>query len=217
MSGNSSGHDNIFAKAKVKRREVKVRRGPDGETGVVFSQGCLAVSEFEEAWARVLAEAQERARRSGHGDVADYLALRATNDLARQAGVDWLFSTFTMLAGEVNRQGASVQVSKQDGHRFRVGSATMVGSLLTFRTGVRQLSIEAGWPRAPQDGFIRGGGLALAHVKHFGNRASDEELMLARDAASGAPQWLVLEKTGARTILMEERARRHIARFLGPA
>jgi hypothetical protein len=172
------------------------------------------VSEFDDAWARVLAEAEQRARASGRGEVAEYLALRATNDLARQTGTDWLFNTFTMLAGRANRAGAGVQVSKQDGHRFRVGAATMVGSLLTFRTGVRQLFVEAGWPRAPQDGFVRGGGLALAHVKHFGDRAGDAELMLARDA-SGRPQWLVLEKTGARTVLLEERVRRHIARFLG--
>ena len=173
------------------------------------------MSEFDEAWARVVAEAEQRARASGRGEVAEYLALRATNDLARKAGMDWLFSTFQMLAGEANRAGASVQVSKQDGHRFRVGTATMVGSLLTFQMGVRQLFVEAGWPRAPQDGFVRGGGLALAHVKHFGDRTGDAELMLTRDA-SGTPQWLVLEKTGARTVLLEERVRRHITRFLGP-
>jgi hypothetical protein len=172
------------------------------------------VSEFEETWARVMAEAEQRARASGRGDVAEYLALRATNDLARKTGMDWLFSTFTSLAGEANRAGASVRLSKQDGHRFRVGTATMVGAMLTFQMGVRQLFVEAGWPRAPQDGFVRGGGLALAQVKHFGDRTGNEELMLARDG-SGAPQWLVLEKTGTRTVLMEERVRRHIERFLG--
>jgi hypothetical protein len=173
------------------------------------------VSEFDETWARVLAEAEQRARASGRGDVVDYLALRATNDLARQAGTDWLFSTFTMLAGTANRAGASVQVSKQDGHRFRVGTSTMVGALLIFRMGVRQLFVEAGWPRAPQDGFVRGGGLALAHIRHFGDRKGDEELMLAR-GLNGRPQWLILEETGKRTVLMEARVRRHITRFLGP-
>jgi hypothetical protein len=172
------------------------------------------VSEFDEAWARVLAEAEQRARTSGRGEVAEYLALRAANDLARKAGTDWLFGTFRMLAGEANRAGASVQVSAQDGHRFRVGAATMVGSLVTFQMGVRQLFVEAGWPRAPQDGFVRGGGLALARVRHFGDRAGDAELMLTRDAR-GTPQWLVLEKTGARTVLLEERVRRHISRFTG--
>ena len=173
------------------------------------------MSEFDEEWARVLAEAERRARASGRGEVAEYLALRAANDLARKAGMDWLFATFTTEAGEANRAGASVQVSRQEGHRFRVGNSTMVGSLLTFQMGVRQLQLEAGWPRAPQDGFVRGGGLALAHVKHFGDTRANEELMLARNSR-GAPQWLVLEKTGARTVLMEERVRRHVLRFLGP-
>jgi hypothetical protein len=173
------------------------------------------LSEFDEAWARVLAEAERRARASGRGEVAEYLALRAANDLARKAGMDWLFSTFTTAAGQVNRAGASVEVSRDEGHRFRVGNSTMVGSLLTFRMGVRQLHVEAGWPRAPQDGFVRGGGLALAHVKHFGNPRANEELMLARNA-QGTPQWLVLEETGARAVLLEERVQRHVLRFLGP-
>jgi hypothetical protein len=177
-------------------------------------EGRFEVSEFEEAWARVVAEAEQRARASGRADVAEYLALRAINDLARKTGLEWLFGTFQTLAGEANRAGASVQISEQDGHRFRVGNSTMVGAQLTFRTGVRQLFVEAGWPRAPQDGFVRGGGLALGRVKHFGDRAGDEELMLARDG-SGTPQWLVLEKSGGRTVLLEARVRRHLSRFLG--
>jgi len=37
----------------------------------------------------------------------------------------------------------------------------MVGPLLTLSFAVRALSIEAGWPRAPRDGFVRGGGPRL--------------------------------------------------------
>lgn len=177
---------------------------------------CLEVSELDEAWAQALAEAARRARVGGRGDVAEYLALRATNDLARKAGMEWLFSVFKMLAGEANRSGASVQLSEQEGHHFRIGNSTMVGTLLTFQMGVRQLMVEAGWPRAPQDGFVRGGGLALARVKHFGDRTANEELVLVR-SESGTPQWLVLEKTGARTELLEDRVRRHLTRFLGAA
>lgn len=193
MSDNSSGHDNIW--------EKKGKNGPE-------------MSELDEAWERALAEAERRAIAHGRGDVVEYLALRATNDLARKAGLDWLFETFTALAGEANRGGASVQTSRREGHRFGVGSATMVGALLTFETGVRRLLVEAGWPRAPQDGFVRGGGLALARIRHFGNRAADEELVLVR-SENGCPQWLVQEKAGARTQLLEERVRHHIRRFLG--
>src|SRR6185369_13444288 len=63
------------------------------------------------------------------------------------------------------RAGASIQVSKQEGHRFRTGASTMVGNLLTLSNGVRALYIEAGWPRTPRDGFIRGGGLAAANIR----------------------------------------------------
>ena len=173
------------------------------------------MSELDEAWELALAEAERRARAAGRGDVAEYLRLRASNDLARSAGVDWLLNTFTVLAGEANRAGASVQLARADAHRFAVGQATMVGTLLTLRAGVRQLSIEAGWPRAPRDGFVRGGGLACGNIKHFGLRGADEELLLVR-RGSDAPHWLVLEKTGERSTLEEARMRRHLEKFLGP-
>ena len=173
------------------------------------------MSELEEEWARALAEAENRARVAGRGDIAEYLSLRASNDLARKAATDWLFNTFTDFAGESNRTGASVQLTRTDAHRFRVGQATMVGTLLTFRQGVRALMIEVGWPRAPTDGFIRGGGLAGGRIRHFGIPAADEELLLVRSQPQNAPQWFVLEKTGARSQFLEERARHHVARFLG--
>lgn len=171
------------------------------------------MSELDEAWALALAEAERRARATGRGDVAEYLRLRASNDLARSAGIDWLLSSFTVMAGEANRHGAGVQLTRTDAHRFRVGSATMVGTLLTFRAGVRQLLIEAGWPRTPRDGFVRGGGLVCAHIKHFGLRGADEALLLVRKG-SDAPQWVVLEQTGARSQLIETRMRRHLEKFL---
>lgn len=172
------------------------------------------MGELDEEWTRVLAEAERRARTQGRGDLVEYLRLRASNDQARATGIEWLFSTFTSLAGEANRAGAGVQISKQDGHRFQVGAATMVGSLLTFKSGVRQLMIEAGWPRAPRDGFVPGQGLAAANVRHFGIKAANEELLLIR-SAKGTPQWLVLDKrTGHRTQLLEARVRRHLERFL---
>jgi hypothetical protein len=173
------------------------------------------VSELDEEWARALAEAENRARASGRGDIADYVRLRASNDLARKAGSDWLFATFTDFAGEANRKGASIQVARTDAHRFLLGNTTMVGLLLTFRQGVRSLMIEAGWPRAPADGFMRGGGLAGGRIRHFGNAAADEELLLVRTASNDAPQWFVLEKTGTRSQFLEARARRHVARFIG--
>ena len=120
------------------------------------------MSELDEEWTQVLAEAERRARAAGRGELVEYLRLRASNDKARVTGLEWLFTTFTRLAGAANRAGAGIQLIKREGHRFSVGSATMVGSLLTLKAGVRQLMVEAGWPRAPRDGFVPGNGLASA-------------------------------------------------------
>ena len=158
-------------------------------------------------------EAEKRARAAGRGDVVDYLALRAVNDLARSAGIKWLLETFTALAGEANRAGASINLSTQDAHRFRVGNSTMVGRSLTLRAGVRAVTVEAGWPRTPRDGIVRGGGLACANVNHFGNRKASEELLLVK-APQSAPQWIALGTSGARTPFAEDSARHHIKKLL---
>ncbi len=172
------------------------------------------MSELDDDWAEVLAEAERRARAQGRGDLVEYLRLRASNDQARATGVEWLFETFTLLAGEANRAGAGVQISTQSGHRFEVGSATMVGRLLTLKSGVRQLMIEAGWPRAPRDGFVPGNGLACGRIRHFGIASSNEELLLVR-APDGTPQWLATDRRGTRAQLLEARARLHLRKFIG--
>jgi hypothetical protein len=94
-----------------------------------------------------------------------------------------------------------------------MGSSTMVGTRLTLSRGLRSLTVEAGWPRAPRDGIVRGGGLASARAGHFGERKSDEEFLLVPSGLEDA-RWLVLDKTGARTELLEERLRAHVVRLL---
>ncbi len=167
------------------------------------------MSELEEEWARALAAARRRARAAGRKDILEYLALRSANDLLRETATEWLFTTFATLAGEANRSGAGIQLKREDEHRFRVGQATMVGRRLTLRQGVRALSIEAGWPRAPRDGFVRGGGLACANIQHLGRKQANEALLLVR-SPGGAPRWFVIERNGARTPLLEARLRSHL-------
>ncbi|HWS54998.1 MAG TPA: hypothetical protein VN228_12755 [Pyrinomonadaceae bacterium] len=168
---------------------------------------------LDEEYERQMGDARERARAQGRGDVLDYLDLRAANDRLRAAGVEWLVETFTALAGEANRAGAGLSLSRTEAHRFRVGNSTMVGTRLVLARGVRALTVEAGWPRAPRDGVVRGGGLASALVGHFGLRDAGDELLLVPEGDS--PRWLVLEKTGARSALLEERLSRHLAKLLG--
>jgi hypothetical protein len=179
------------------------------------------LSELEAEWARRLAEAEERARNVGRSDVADYLALRALNDVARNVGIEWLFAAFAAHAGEVNRtMSAGLALAHADAHRFRAGNSTMVGRRLTLTAGVRILTVEAGWPRTPRDGIVRGGGLATARISHFGRRRDDDELILVQNAESGAattapPRWFILDTDGARRAIFEEaRVGQHVAKLL---
>ena len=168
---------------------------------------------FDEDYERSMHEARERARGGGRNEVLEYLDLKAANDAARTRAVEWLLESFTAAAGELNRAGAGLTLARTDAHRFRVGNSTMVGTRLVLRRGVRALTVEAGWPRAPRDGIVRGGGLACARVSHFGNTKAGEELLLL-PSADGEARWFVVEQTGARAELREERLRRHLARLL---
>ena len=167
------------------------------------------MSELDEAWAAALSEAERRARLAGRSDIADYLSLKNSNDLLRKAGVYWLLAEFTSLAADANRAGASIQISTQEGHRFKIGASTMVGHLITFSNGVRTLYVEAGWPRVPRDGVVRGGGLACANIRHLGIRQASEELLLTK-SHNGTPVWKSLKHSS----LHESHMRRHIAILL---
>jgi hypothetical protein len=155
-----------------------------------------ALSELDEAWAVGLAEAEARARVDGRSDIADYLALRSSNDLIRKIARDWLLQMFATAAGIANRAGAAIQIARDETHRFKVGNASMVGTKLSLRRGVRELVAEVGWPRTPRDGFIRGGGLACGNIKHVGLKNANEELRLVVDV-SGTPCWIVTARHAA--------------------
>ena len=169
------------------------------------------MGELDEAWAAALSEAERRARLAGRRDVAEYLSLKNSNDLLRKAGVDWLLAEFTSLAGEANRSGASIQISRQEGHRFGIPPSTMVGHLITFTNGVRTLFVEAGWPRTPRDGVVRGGGLASANIRHLGIKTANEELLLVK-SPTGAPTWKSLSKK--HTFLHQSDMRHHLSILL---
>jgi len=171
------------------------------------------MSELEEAWALALSEAEARARETGQLDLSAYLALRTANDFSRTVGADWLINTFKSVATEANQDGASIQTTLQENHHFKDGNATMVGPQLNLENGVRKLSIEVGWPRRPRDGFIRGGGLACANVKHLGRKLTNEELRLILDP-EGTPRWIVQENERDFREIHEDDLRRHVAILL---
>lgn len=171
------------------------------------------MSELDEAWALALAAAEDRARAAGRADLTEYLALRNTNDLKRKIGKAWLMETFESFAGEANTTGAAIEIARLDDHRFKVGNATMVGSGLSLRKGVRVLLVEAGWPRTPRDGFIRGGGLALGNIQHLGMKRANKELRLLLDPA-GSPLWVTENKIEGHADVRESDLRNHIAILL---
>ncbi len=184
-----------------------------GHDNIICPPNEKALSELDEAWEWALAEAKRRAHASGRADIAQYLALRAQNDLLRRTAIDWLTSTVTALAADANRQGSAIQIELADAHHFRVGPAMMVGTQITLRNGVRALMIESGWPRTPRDGIVRGNGLACANLKHFGRPRRNAHLLLTL-SSDGVPQWLIIERTESRSPLSEDHLRDHISLLL---
>lgn len=170
------------------------------------------MSELEDDWELALAEAQARAQATGRRDIAEYLSLRRRHDLLRRTAIDWLVNEFVRLAGDANRAGAGIQIEQQDSHRFARGNATMVGRQVKLRRGVRELTIECGWPRTPGDGFVRGGGLACANIKHFGRPRANVELLL-KSVTKETPHWLLARETG-HAVFAGETLRSHFLRFL---
>ena len=166
------------------------------------------MTELDQEWSQLLDTATERANAAGRHEVADYLRLRATNDVIRKVGCTWLFNTFveiaTSLAGPSN-----IAIERQEPHKFAHASSTMVGSRLNVRLGVRCLSIEAGWARVPSDGIMRSGALAISHISHFGMPKAGAELRLVH--ADTLPKWI----TGENTVVDQDYLRRHFDIFLG--
>ena len=173
----------------------------------------ISMDELDQMWSQMLEEATAAARSSGRHDVADYLDLKARNDVLRRAGVRWLFDGLIGIAGEVTRTFAAIEVERQDPHNFDYRGANIAGSLLKFRHGVRCLTLEAGWTRTPADGFMRGGALAIAKITHFGIPKMNAELHLKPGPLQ--PGWTAFYPDGASIGADESFLRHHFALFLG--
>ena len=142
------------------------------------------MNEQDQGWHELLASKIEQARSAGRHDIADYLTLKQSNDAIRQAAVNWLFDSFVEFALEASRRQPAVTVEREEPHEFDFRGGRMVGSLVRVRFGVRNLTVEAGWTRAPSHGFMRGGALAAARVAHFGLPKSGIDLELVKGDAT---------------------------------
>lgn len=149
----------------------------------------------------------------GHGDVAEYLRLKATNDAIRRRSVAWLFDSMVEIVVEADPEFVRFSVERVEPHNFAFRGANMAGSLLRIRQGVRCLTLEAGWTRTPSDGFMRGGALAHARITHFGIPRENCDLLLIR--GTDLPEWYKAEKAGSAEVFGSADLRRHFAVFTG--
>jgi hypothetical protein len=160
------------------------------------------VAEISEFWDEFLNGQAGRSVASEHGVVADLIALKATNDQIRQRAVDWLNGSFIELAAHANRHNFSVEIERKEPHNFAAYGGNMVGVKTSFRHGIRCLTVEAGWTRTPTDGFMRGGALAVAHIRHFGLRQHGTDLALLKTGDS--PAWFEIDSDNtARPVELE--------------
>jgi hypothetical protein len=170
------------------------------------------MAEDRESYERLLEEALKRARREGASEVLEYIVLRASNDRLRKAGIEWLDRELSGIVAELNRAGGGLALERAEEHRFKVGSATMQGVRLTVRgAGFRALTVEAGWPRSPRDGIVRGG-LACAQLRRFGSPASEELVLVCE--RQGAPRWMARDHMGRLHPFTVESLRAHVEALL---
>ena len=145
------------------------------------------MNELDEAWEEMVAGAIRNARASGRGEVADFLALKQSNDLIRETSIEWLLNSFIEIAAEASRGNPAITIEREEPHEFDFQNATMAGRLIRIGFGVRKVTIEAGWTRLPSHGFMRNGALAAARIIHFGMPKDGADLILVRDGE--VPAW----------------------------
>ena len=171
------------------------------------------MNELDHIWSQMLSAAEAKAADAGRNDVVEYLRLKAANDAIRGEAVGWIIDVFAELVADVARNCPTIVVEREHPHRFERGASRMVGSLFRVRSGVRCLSLEAGWTRTPSDGIMRNGALAAARLTHFGIPRANAELSLAY--AGELPIWHVEDDEGRRAPFRIADINEHLRIFLG--
>jgi len=146
------------------------------------------MNELDSTWHHLLETAIQRAEVSGRTDVAEYLHLKASNDLLRTTAANWLLDSFIEAALEAARKQPAIKVERDEPFEFARGNGKMQGSRLVISLGVRCLEVRVGWPRTPTSGILRGNALAAADIVHFGLSRHNRLLSLVRGETT--PRWL---------------------------
>lgn len=167
-----------------------------------------SMMELDEIWAQKLEDALADAQKAGRTDVAEYLSLKATNDSLRQTAVQWLFGAMLEIAAE----NPFLKIENETAHRFDFAKAQMVGYLLRFRQGVRCLTLEAGWTRTPNDGFMRNNALAAARISHFGMAKQNVEMILLKN--QDVLNWFSIDEHGRKEIFNALHLQAHYKIFI---
>lgn len=170
------------------------------------------MNELAETWAETLAAAAEKAHADGRRAVAEYLELKASNDLLRQTASDWLLDSLCSLADAHIRHfrpHSSVKIERHSQHAFDFMQARMVGDAATIAFGVRCLSAECGWTRTPGDGFMRGGALAFARLRHIGVPRYALDLILVPDGET--PAWRRIRSRTIEGVVGSNELERYVA------
>ena len=170
-----------------------------------------AMDELDEIWEQLLSEALDA--NAATGQFADFLAVKSANDKIREQGVGQLMSAFEAIAGHLNRQQRAIAVEREDRHRFAFENSSVSGRSISFRQGVRCLTVEAGWTRTPRDGFMTGNALAVARISHFGMPRAGAELKLLKFEDRVA--WFRVGSDGMRFSVEPEDLIGHFRTFLG--
>ena len=154
------------------------------------------MNELDEVWEQLIAEAAKNPQEIRREGFAEFIAVKTANDALRETSVKWLLGTMTDAAERANRKNANIIIENSGAHRFTLGKMNLAGAFVKFRHGVRCLTVEAGWTRTPNDGFMRGNALAAAKISHFGITKANAELHLVK--FEDRPQWFIAQENGMR-------------------
>lgn len=156
--------------------------------------------------------------------------LKADNEALREQGKEWLFTSLEKICAEINTEltpkapepvtpppEPALQVGTQD-WQFETGDSINKSLMIGERIGIRHkgktLTVEVGWPRKTEDGFVPDAGLARARVSLSANVFIDAillaELTLRKDRDSGEISWQLL--SGEK--ISEEGLRSYIERVM---
>ncbi|MER3431043.1 MAG: hypothetical protein C4324_08380 [Blastocatellia bacterium] len=167
---------------------------------------------LDDIWDEMLSEAHRRAIASGNADAAEYLELRLRNDRLRAAAADWLVEIFVEAAA-ASPLLAGVEIEREEPHQFVHSGTTLTGLSISARLGVRCVTLQAGWPRRPSDGIIRGAALAIGRISHRGLPRLNVDLRLVLDR--NRPGWIVVGSDGLPTTVDKEFFGSHFAALVG--